>query len=436
MRDKRQALLVDFKPGLFGLRTEDAIAELASVEAALQDRYEIVHATTAWNGGSAPLDFADADVIFVNATYGDDTSSTLHAYDHETLKALIEKGSAAFVFVGGCRHFHLDNLTGVPIDFKSNDCPPTACKLLPGTPFTALFAKLGNRIEIANVLIDRHGGPSELFLVNSKGWSTGFFIAIGRGLCAFLPSFGDSAPQAIRVILEEVLPRLCPHLIYVDKLVWLEQDDYLFPTLLELRGRQQRARTEYEVHDSQLKAEYDSQHAEVQLPWNQLLISSGDELKRAVKNALESFGFNVADVDEHLVAKGVSIHEEDLWVADGSQPDPSIAGVVLAEVKSSERGTTKEDDYAQLIKYLNRRKKSCNNVDLRGLLVINHAYSLPAKIRPKAFSEAIIRDSMADDVTLATSWDLFRLGQRLLGGEISSEKIRALFKSPGELQLP
>jgi len=238
------------------------------------------------------------------------------------------------------------------------------------------------------------------------------------------------------VILEEVLPRLCPHLIYVDKLVWLEQDDYLFPTLLELRGRQQRARTEYEVHDSQLKAEYDSQHAEVQLPWNQLLISSGDELKRAVKNALESFGFNVADVDEHLVAKGVSIHEEDLWVADGSQPDPSIAGVVLAEVKSSERGTTKEDDYAQLIKYLNRRKKSCNNVDLRGLLVINHAYSLPAKIRPKAFSEAIIRDSMADDVTLATSWDLFRLGQRLLGGEISSEKIRALFKSPGELQLP
>jgi hypothetical protein len=395
-----------------------------------------VHATTAWNGGSAPLDFADADVIFVNATYGDDVSSALHADDHKKLEALIEKGSAAFVFVGGCQDFHLGNLTGVPIDIQRSDCPPTACKLCLDTPFTTLLAKLGNRIAIANVVIDFHDKPSKIFLVNSKGLSTGFFIATGRGLCAFLPSFGDSTPQAIKLILEEVLPRLSPHLIYDDKLEWLEHDDYLLPALLDLRHKRLEARTEYGSRDSELKAEYDSQHTEVQLPWNQLLISSGDVLKLAVKNALESFGFSVADVDEHLKAKGVNVHEEDLWVADCSDPDPSIAGVALAEVKSSERGTTKEDDYAQLIKYLNRRKKSCNNADLRGLLVINHAYGLPAKIRPKALSDAIIRDSMADDVTLATTWDLFQLGQRLLGSEISSEKIRALFKSPGELQLP
>src|SRR5713101_9383670 len=135
MGDKRRVLLVDFKPGLFGLRTEDAINDLASVEAAFKDRYEFVHATTAWNGGSAPLDFADADVIFVNATYGDDVSSALHADDHKKLEALNEKGSAAFVFVGGCQDFHLGNLTGVPVDIQRSECPPTACKLCLDTPF-------------------------------------------------------------------------------------------------------------------------------------------------------------------------------------------------------------------------------------------------------------------------------------------------------------
>jgi len=109
-------------------------------------------------------------------------------------------------------------------------------------------------------------------------------------------------------------------------------------------------------------------------------------------------------------------------------------GLLVTEIKSSERGTTKEGDYGQVVKYMNRRKTEYKNSELRGLLVINHAYATPANMRPRAFGEAIVRDSLADRVCLATTWDLFRLGQNLLAGTTSADQIRVLFASNGELK--
>ncbi|MDO8431870.1 MAG: hypothetical protein Q7S58_05600 [Candidatus Binatus sp.] len=434
MAAKLRVLLVDFIPGGVCLQTQDAVNKLSLITGALGDRYEFHRTATAWNGGNAPLELNNADIVFINANYSDLESSSLHTNEHRNLQRLLKNGSAVFVFVGNSRPFHIENLTGVHIALSPSENSPTSCKLQGETPLESLFAKLGNRIAIAPRITNCDPSWS-VFLKSPSGHSTGFFVPFDSGRCTFLPSFGNSVPEAVEEILTNVLPVFCPHLVYDDKFKWLEEPTFLMPSLAELRFKREKARQDYEAADTDLKAKYDLERTNVQEQWNQLLASSGRELERAIQRALEFFGFRVTDVDQLLKLKGVSTHEEDLWVADGFEPDPSVAGLLITEIKSSERGTTKEDDYSQLVKYMNRRKTEYKNSELRGLLVINHAYAVPANIRPKAFSEAVVRDSLSDRICLATTWDLFRLGQNLLARTISSDQIRVLFKSDGELRL-
>src|SRR5439155_5010177 len=100
------------------------------------------------------------------------------------------------------------------------------------------------------------------------------------------------------------------------------------------------------------------------------------------------------------------------------------------EVKSSRRGTASEDDYGAVIKYLNRRKSEFRNFDLTGMLIINHSYATEAALRPPAFTETMMSDAVRDGVVLATTWDLFQLGQRFLARDISQEQMRSLLAKP------
>jgi len=323
MAVKLRVLLVDFINGNICLQTQDAVDKLSSITKALGDRFEFYRTATVWNGGKAPLDLHDADIVFINANYSDDVSSTLHTNEHRNLQHLIENGSVVFVFVGNSKPFHIENLTGIRLSLNPTENPPTSCIIQGETALESLFAKLGNRIAIAPRITNLDSSWT-VFLKSPSGHPTGYFKPLGSGRCTFLPSFGNSAPDAVEEILTSVLPNLCPHLVYDHKFKWLEETTFLMPALAELRAKREKAKQDYETTDAELLANYEALRTEVQEDWNQLLTSSGKELERAIQKALEFFGFRVIDVDQLLKEKGKSIHEEDLWVADGFEPDPSV----------------------------------------------------------------------------------------------------------------
>jgi hypothetical protein len=408
---------------------------IEALKRAIPRGFEFINESTAWNGGTAPLDLHGAKIVFVNARYGDRQASTLHAGDGDRTHALLSFEGLVVVFVSKLvDSFHLKNLLGLNVTIVDDHRPPTLLTIVRNSPLDPLFTKLGNRIEEAPSMA---AATFETLVANDQRRSVALLRESARGRCALVPYFGNSTVPAIEIILREILPNLSPHLAYDEAQRWLRESDYLMPSLKELRAKRIAAKSEYELLDRSLSENYDREWRSVQIGWNELLTSGGDTLKLAVKRALELFGWSCVDVDDYWSTRDASRQkEEDLWIAEGSDPDPSKPGVTLIEVKSNERGTASERDYSQLIKYLSRRKSEFKNGDLQGLLAINHSLLTPPKDRPTAFTDMMIRDAKNDNVRLVTTWDIFQLVQRLLEGTTTKNEIRGLFNASGMVTAP
>lgn len=415
--------LIDFPPG--------ALAHLAGIK-----EYR-----TIWNGGDTDLDLQGSQIVFVNANYVDQASATVHLRENRKIQEVLNSEGLVVVFLGRCQTFHLRNLVGVTSDISVgvHADNPTACTLTIETPLTPVFSRYGNRIVSAPTVIASNEGGFVVsrFLSNSDGYSAGLLIKRKQSRCVYLPHFGPHIVHVAEMILEEIIPTLAPHLIYDEEFKWLQEADYLMPSVAAIRKEQERARAEYEALAEQLSDSFARKWADVQARWNRLLTCSGDDLKRAVHGALEAFGGKVIDVDDYWKNHGQPDRqkEEDLWLGRGVEPNPADEGVFLVEVKSSKRGTASDDDYGAVIKYLSRRKTEFKNPSLQGMLVINHSYLTAAALRPPAFGPRMVADAKRDGVVLATSWDLFRLIQKQDAGEKTGPDVRNLLLRPGLVQV-
>jgi hypothetical protein len=410
-----------------------------TLSAAFGKDLEAYETTTAWRGGQAPLDLHNADVIFINANYDDLNSSSLHSNEGEHIQTAVEKGAAVFVFVGSCKSFHLKNLLGDTVFVGAQqDNSPTACSIAASTALDPVFANLGNLIYMAQSLMSSSDAGSEWqdILKNTLNTPIALLRSKFRGRCAYLPHFGAGTKKAIELILREVVPELSPHLVYDEQLKWLEETQFLMPSAAKLRQDRERLKSDYERQEKELRRRYNEELEKVRTGWNELLISSGDTVKLAIKRAFKLFGWHVVDVDDFWKTREPDRQkEEDLWVSEETEPHPSKEGVLLVEVKSSERRAASEGDYSQLVKYLNRRKSEFKNSGLSGILAINHAFLTRADSRPSAFSEAIIADSKRDGVGLVTTWELFKAVQKILAREIEPNTVRTKLSSPGLVHL-
>ncbi len=97
-----------------------------------------------------------------------------------------------------------------------------------------------------------------------------------------------------------------------------------------------------------------------------------------------------------------AIKEEDIWIRDRSP-------ILLVEVKGLGRQPCEADTH-QVTKYLNRRMKEWNRLDVPGVLV-NHQLGIqPLKrTNESVFTLNQISDARSDTVGLMTTWELFRL---------------------------
>jgi len=138
--------------------------------------------------------------------------------------------------------------------------------------------------------LNRAGNAPEVILSGSQG-PTGYLVHRGKGICAVLPHFGHNTIEAISLILKQVLPELCPHLVYDAEFNWLSETEYLMPSLVALRKERELAESEFRKRDSELEEAFRREWANAQIQWNKLLTTGSDDLKLVVKKAFELFGF-------------------------------------------------------------------------------------------------------------------------------------------------
>jgi hypothetical protein len=162
-----------------------------------------------------------------------------------------------------------------------------------------------------------------------------------------------------------------------------------------------------------------------------LLTEDGDGLVSAVKAALERFGFEVDDMDEHFQE---GRRREDLRVRD-----PSFAGwEALVEVKGYSRGAS-VNDLARITRWA-----MLYSADNQGHLpdaqwhIVNAFRGLDPAIRPQIIpDDDDLRDFTTDGGLLVDTRQIFKLLRDVDEGRIDSTGLRARLRNTcGRLDLP
>lgn len=256
------------------------------------------------------------------------------------------------------------------------------------------------------------------------------FSKDSKGCILILPQISRK-DQAIVALLSEVLPAISPHLFpHIEGAKWVERDEYELDSVLSHKKEkmevEQRARRELEELDKKISEERDKfgfLHG--------MITRTGDDLVSDVKLCLEFIGFEkVIDIDEQIrnaTEQEGQQKQEDLQIHDRSP-------ILLLEIKGLS-GKPTEDDVNQVIKYVTRRMREWDTIDVRGVSIINHQRNLPTLDRDNrnVFTKSQMKDAEDQKTTLLTTWDLFLLVRGMLKWNWNPEVIRDLFYKAGRM---
>jgi len=299
---------------------------------------EVATAKTRWNEAEAPpIPYEDHSLVFFYATYRDQVSAGLHTMDQTRVRSLLERGGLIVYFISAqCQRFHVTNvlgdlrwlqLTGGPLQ------PAQAIIPIQIDPYQSLFSSYSHRIvqTIGLFNIPTQDVPGAEENCKQLGLTAIAFYRTGGGLqpvslvlrfqsgggVIFLPVFANEVlPRTVTLVPDEIVPSDFPHLYEPATQTWLEDTRYQMPRVLELIGERRTVAKEYENRLRQIDQEISRIKSLEQEPFSQLLLSSGDALKKAVANALTYIGLFVVDVDEYWAQSAPKREkEEDLWTA-------------------------------------------------------------------------------------------------------------------------
>ncbi len=289
-----------------------------------------------------------------------------------------------------CRDF------GHEVKMADTSIPSIAEDLAAETPFTCVIEPYESaKDRWVTLATNKYGKAVAGLLVPEEKES---------GLVFVLPRVKEKG-RLVRGLLEDFLPQISPKLFPEDERhAWVEQSVYALPGVTELQQQIDEVKAEAAKKVEALQAKIticrkESAHL------LQLLTASGDELVAAVKETLESMGFDdVRDVDAEEGAREGRLAEDlRIW----QDPEPTV----LVEVKGI-NGSPKDDDVFQVVKNIMPRAKQWKRFDVRGLSVINHERGLPPLDRSRQpFQKAQIESAEGQDLGLLSTWDLYRLAR-------------------------
>ena len=250
-----------------------------------------------------------------------------------------------------------------------------------------------------------------------------------KGRVLILPQISKKS-EAIVTLLREILPDISPHLFpHIEGSRWVERDEYELDSVLKYKAEKievrQRAKRELEELDKKISEERDKLGF-----LHGIIAKTGTDLVESVKSCLEFIGFEqVIDVDEQIREQNTKAPmQEDLQVHDKS---PTL----LIEIKGISGQIPREEDTMQVVKYVPRRMKEWDRLDVRGVSIINHRRNVPALERDNqnVFTKQQVEDAQNNDVTILTTWDLFLLIRGMMKWGWNPKAIQELFYQNGRM---
>jgi hypothetical protein len=236
--------------------------------------------------------------------------------------------------------------------------------------------------------------------------------------------------ELVSELVDRILPRLAARLFpYSEKTSWTRLPEYDLPRVSELQNEIVRLQESMRTRVRELEEKIEAERAQYGF-LHDLLTASGDDLVRAVVQALRTIGFKeVVDVDAAAKAAGEGGPlREDVRIMDAPAP-------VLVEIKGIS-GKPKEASSLQVAKYLIPRMKEWDRTDLHGLAIVNHQRNLPALDRDNdhLFQPDVLSNAQDLGFGLLTTWDLFRLARGFIAHGWHADDVASLFMMPGRVQ--
>lgn len=264
------------------------------------------------------------------------------------------------------------------------------------------------------------------FIFNKHGEAIGGLLKPSlrsKGYILILPQL-PITPQFILRLVNELLPKIFPEYFPYSESNWIENDEYDFNSILELKQKKKKLieNVRYkirEIDENILKERKNYEYI------YDIITNTGDDLVSSVKKCLELIGFeDIEDVDEEVEKEGKR-KREDLRIWDRMP-------LLLVEVKGL-NGHPTDDDVLQAYKYVPRRMQEFKLLDIRAVSVINHFRGKAPILRDDGFSEDQIEDADHNDLTLVTTWDLFLLIKGMIDWDWDPKSIQDLFYSKGRM---
>ena len=237
----------------------------------------------------------------------------------------------------------------------------------------------------------------------------------------------SKTPSQILTLVKEVLPEISPHLFpHYEGSKWIQRDEYEIPSIIsfkkeieKIKNRAQDEIVSVEKIITRERDKFDFLH--------NILIQGDDELVGSLINALHYIGFQkIEDVDSKEDEKN---KQEDVQILDFS---PKL----LVEVKGLS-SPPQESDVLQVVKYVRRRMKEWKITDISGVFVVNHQKNIPPLERNNisVFTEQQIKDAIANDILLITTWDLHLIIKAMMKWGWSFDNIKENFYTKGRFNI-
>jgi hypothetical protein len=242
-----------------------------------------------------------------------------------------------------------------------------------------------------------------------------------------LPWFGPKNIDVAEFILRDVLPKLDLKAGETEEYGWLDGEEYTFPVLKDLFVRRIEEKERHEQALLEIEDRIREARATEQESFNTLLKGEGQDLKKAVVQALQNLGWGkVVDVDEYW-KKVIRNKEEDVWLIETGDHPVEVSmqrePLILVLVKSNKNWAT-DDECALLQKYKGRRMQEFDNTKMKAVLIGNYFTPQEAKLRNSPFAPIQCEEAQKDGNGLLTTYELFKAVKAVKEGKVRQEDIR------------
>jgi len=405
------------------------------------ERFDVERRATTPGPGvpESPLLPGDCETVFYQMDRRDPEGQA-QAVISDEVASVVERGGKVICFIGRGSLFHLTNIIGVYPELHLQEANPADGMIFrPKPPYKLIFDRFQPFITHAYTLFqDAVAEPSwdmgsrsnngfEFLAKSQDGHPFSVLIHRGKGFYLLLPWFGPKNIEVTEFILRDVLPKLDLKAGESEEYGWLDQEEYTFPVLTDLFARRIEEKERHERALLEIEDRIREARATEQESFNTLLKGEGQNLKKAIVQALQFLGWGkVVDVDEYW-KKVIRNKEEDIWLIETADHPVEVSmqrePLILVLVQSNKNWAT-DDECALLQKYKGRRMQEFDNTKMKAVLIGNYFTPQEAKLRNCPFAPIQCEEAQKDGNGLLTTYELFKAVKAVKEGKARQEDIR------------